>query len=467
MPDEQPDILTTLYRSCEPNEPATDEQYVESALVRGDYALTETYRAELRRANEFLCFLFTGHIGGGKSSELVQLKRCLEQKTPEAGHRRYLPIYMDALEYVDEFDVSLPEILLAIATETADCLRTVEDIQLKDNYFLKRWKEVQGYLLSDVEINEGEIPLGQGKVKVQRLRTAPTSREKVRAALLPRLPSLLSEVNSVFEEARKRLKNYKPREGGEPYADIVLIVDNLEKIQRIANKEQGAPSMRSLFLEGAPQLSGLDAHVIYTVPLSFERACGPLLNQTYGRETFVMPMIKVEERGRQHLPYGNGYAVMRQILQRRVGSTPLLEVFTEDALNWIIRYSGGSVRELVKFARESSVQARNTPIDLNAAKRALRRTIALYASSIPGPHWPKMARLELDPNQYMDNDDPDYREMLESITVLEYIDGGDETNLFEKNAPWYGVNPVVRELKPFQDAVAVEAKSASSAGKTP
>ncbi|HEX9930764.1 MAG TPA: hypothetical protein VGB02_19680 [Pyrinomonadaceae bacterium] len=41
--------------------------------------------------------------------------------------------------------------------------------------------------------------------------------------------------------------------------------------------------------------------------------------------------------------------------------------------------------------------------------------------------------------------------MLENLTVLEYINGGDE-DIWEEVAPWYAVNPIVRELREFKTA---------------
>lgn len=43
--------------------------------------------------------------------------------------------------------------------------------------------------------------------------------------------------------------------------------------------------------------------------------------------------------------------------------------------------------------------------------------------------------------------------MLENLSVLEYLNGGDE-DVFAEAEPWYAVNPIVCELKKFKEAVA-------------
>jgi hypothetical protein len=45
---------------------------------------------------------------------------------------------------------------------------------------------------------------------------------------------------------------------------------------------------------------------------------------------------------------------------------------------------------------------------------------------------------------------------LEELAIFEYINGGQEDNPFDPAAPWYVVNPIVRELSQFKRAVEAE-----------
>jgi hypothetical protein len=71
------DALKHIYNACDPYMPATAEYYYNCAEARGGSALVQEFQRHLFLANDYIYFLFSGHIGCGKSSELEQLKRSL------------------------------------------------------------------------------------------------------------------------------------------------------------------------------------------------------------------------------------------------------------------------------------------------------------------------------------------------------------------------------------------------------
>lgn len=443
------DALKNIYNACDPDLPASSQYYFDCAEARGEAAFAKVVRRHLTLADDHRCFLLSGHIGCGKSSELNMLQRALTDAAPTEDC--YFPVLVDVSEYLDDYDVSMTDILLAIVTELADALRQKFNIELKDSYFTKRLAEIKQYFLSDVEINEGELQLGFAKLKVQRLRKDPTARQKVRAILEPKMSTMLEEINLVFEEARLALKK-QPTTGllKQPCRDLVIILDNLEKIRKIGAVEEGLASQRELFLERYAQLTSMQAHFIYTVPLRLVRSTdGPQLEQRYG-PLFVLPMVKVIERETRK-PFAAGIESMRQILQKRLSGLNLEEVFTDDALDFLLKYSGGHVRNLMIFVRNACAYTTTLPITLGVAQKSIRQTVNTYSSSIPEAHWQKLAQLDLSDDQRIPNGDEDYLKMFENLSILEYINGGDE-NTFEKFEPWYAVNPVVRELKKFNEA---------------
>ncbi|MBI1925760.1 hypothetical protein HYR99_16105 [Candidatus Poribacteria bacterium] len=439
--------LKHIYNACDPYKPATAEYYLDCSEARGAGALTIRFQSHLDKTQEgnYLRFLFSGHVGCGKSSELEQLKRALSHPTPL--HARYFSVLLNVFDYLDEYDVDTTDILLAIVTEVAATLRLEIKVELKDNYFVKRINEIKEFFLSDVEINEGELSLWKAKLKIQRLKRDPIARQKVREALAPKMSTMLEEINTVFDEARLAVK----KASQPPYTDLVLILDNLEKLQRFAGKEEGLASQRELFLERAPQLTGLQAHVIYTVPLRLSRSDGSQLRQRYGVDPFVLPMVKVIERSTR-TPFQPGLDCLHGLLQKRVDELSLDEVFAPDALDFLLTYSGGHTRDLMIFVREACTYSDNIPISLKAAHQAIGPTVRSYGSAIPEKHWGKLARLDQSADQKIDNDDEDYLAMLENLSVLEYRNGsGDDPFILPE--PWYAVNPIVRELQKFKTAV--------------
>lgn len=443
------DILKKIYNACDPNLPASAKYYFDCSAARGETAFAQNVQKHLARANDHTCFLLSGHIGCGKSSELARLEQVLiEARQP---NNCYFPVLINVSEYLDDYDVSSTDILLAIVTELADALRDKLKVELRDNYFTKRLNEVKQFFLSDVEIAEGELSLGFAKAKVQRLKKDPTARQKVRELLEPKMSTMLEEINLVFKEARAEVKKHRLGNAPQPCSDLVIILDNLEKIRKIGKEEEGLPSQRELFLERHTQLTGMDAHFIYTVPLRLVRSAdGPQLQQRYG-EVFVLPMIKVIER-RTRNPYQRGVDSMRAILQKRLGEVELDAAFTPEALNFLLTYSGGHVRNLMIFVQNASIYTDTLPIPLSAVQKAIKQTVNTYSTAIPDAHWAKLAQLDLSSDQRIPNGDGDYLKMLENLSILEYINGGDE-DPFAEAEPWYAVNPIVRELKKFKEAV--------------
>lgn len=441
------DILKRIYNACDPYLPASAEYYFDCSEARGETALAPIVQRHLMRADDYTCFLLSGHIGCGKSSELAKLERSLlEARQPQ---NCYFPVLIDVSEYLDDYDASSADILLAIVTELANALRTRLGVELRDNYFTKRLNEVKEFFLSEVEIKEGDLTLGAAKVKVQRLKKDPTARQKVRALLEPKMSTMLEEINLVFDEARLKIKKHRLDNAPQPCSDLVIILDNLEKIRKLGTEEEGLKSQRELFLERYTQLTGMRAHFIYTVPLRLVRSAdGPQLQQRYG-EVFVLPMIKVIERSTRH-PYQPGIESLRTILQKRLGDVKLEDAITPEALDFLLKYSGGHVRNLMIFVQNSSVYTDVLPIPLSAAQKAIKQAVSTYSTAIPDPHWEKLVRLDLSSDQRIPNGDDDHLKMLENLSILEYLNGGDE-DPFAEAEPWYAVNPIVRELKKFKE----------------
>lgn len=449
-----PDRLKTLYNACAPMKPASPAYYVDCSDVRGSTALCLTFRNHLRQCEDhFLRFLFSGHIGCGKSSELAHLAHVIEDPNPKSPYKRYFPVVVDAQDYLDEYDVTPTDILLAIVTEVASTLREKGIGELADSYMVRRLAEMKDLLLTEVGAEGADFDLGAVKTGIRLLKRNPEARKRVREKLRPQTSSFLAEVNVVFEEARILLRKKQTPKGEAPYVDLVLILDNLEKIQRFEGFGEGLPSHRELFVERARQLTGLEAHVVYTVPLSLVIAEGKKLGALYGTDPFVLPMVKIAERDPEK-PYPPGRARVRELIQRRAPDNPLVpELFEDEALDWLIRYSGGHLRDLMQFIQESVTYVEEPPITLSAAKRALGQTVALYSRSIRDSYWMKLAEVEVHPDKRIDLADADYQTMLEQLIVLEYVNGGNESDSFNPCAPWYGVNPIVRELRPFKRAV--------------
>lgn len=442
-------IKEHIYNACNPWKSATEEYYVDCTDARGSrYSLVQEFQRHLDNSTKnHRCFLFSGHLGCGKSSELRELERDLER--PEPGEKRYFTVYIDADDYLDVYDVSPTDIQLAIVAEVVAALRDRLHYELQENYFVRRFNEIKRYFFSEEEMNDAELNLGLFKFKLQRLKRNPDARQQVRAQMQQRKSTIIEEINSVFDEVRARLNRVVVAEGQSPYTDVVVIMDSLERIQKVENFPEGFSSQRELFIERYQQLVGMRAHIIYTVPLRLVRSPdGPQLIQRYGSR-YVLPMVKIKER-KTGTPYEAGIRLLKAMLEHRIGNHSLEDIFTPGALDFLITYSGGNVRELMMFVQNAIAYSDHLPIPLNVAYDAIAQSVSSFSTSIPESHWKKLVQLDLSEDQKIPNNDPDYYNMLENLTVLEYVNGGTQANRFESIEPWYVVNPIVRELQKFK-----------------
>lgn len=449
------ELLQNLYNACDPEEPADKSNYVDCGEARGGGVLGERFLRHLENAtsgsNAAPCtFLCSGHNGCGKSSELRRLEHSLLKTS--VGGRWFYPVVINFLDYMDDYDFGMADLLLTVVTELASVFREKLGIELKDDFFARRMAEAGALLRSELDSDQPELALFESKTKLRRMKIAGAKlRREVRNTLDPHVTTMAEEINTVFAEARTALRQHQPEDGGEPYDDFVLIFDDLEKIQGFEGKERGIASQRELFLENAPRLKKLRAHIITTVPLELVRFDAAQLEQKYIKAPFVLPMVKIEERdGSQFV---KGRLAVQRLLEKRVGGGDILnQMFDPIALEFLIKYSGGHIRNLLRFIREACTYPDAAPITLKHARKALAPTIRLTSATIPDSFREKLARLELSESGKIDGGDPDFTLMLRNLNVLEYIDGGDE-NPFAEEEPWYAVNPIICELPSFKTAV--------------
>jgi len=439
--------LRLIFNACNPNQPATAENYSDCREARGGDALTDQIIRQLRMADDSqqLRFLFTGHIGSGKSSELVHLVEKLRNETT-------FPIYVDFKEYLDEQDTRLEDVFVALAIELSEKFKARFNHQLEDA-LLRSWYETLRGFANGSQITEAEIGLPEdvGKLKAE-FKQNPTVRKQLHSAIKAGNISLLTEFNLLLDKANLFLAQ------NTAFERLVLIADGLEKIEQFDGRNRGLESQRQLFIESQAQLTGIAAHVLFTIPLFLYRSSedAPKLAQYYGNESFVLPMVKIHKRGNFDENYPLGHVALRAILQKRFGRIRVEgEAFEPDALEHLIRYSGGNIRNLLRFVQQAITYTDSLPIKLSAARKSVGKAVDMFAASIDEQrgHYQKLAQLELSPNQQIVTGDDAYSTLLENTTIFEYVNG-DESGAEEGDYQrWYAVNPVVRRLPKFTQAI--------------
>lgn len=442
------EIQKAIYNAFEPNVPATPRFYADCKEARGGSALVRKMIRRLKRTeNENLYYLFTGHLGCGKSSELLHLKDKLEKE------ETFFPVYIDFEEYLDKQDATLEDVFLGMISEIANRCRERFGIVTKaESYSLV--KKLFDFL-GDVNV-KGEVglPWDIAKLNIEKLKQNPSLRKQVREAIRDdEKKSLFSELSNFILEIELRLKQETE------FTKLVIIADSLEKIKRFEQEDSELVSQKKLFIDRAEQLTSIPTNIIYTVPLFLYRShYGTQLQQIYGNNVFPLPMVKIHQRGKFDEPFEIGRQELIEIINKRLHhtGTSIDRVFVKsdeedtDALKYLIKYSGGNIRSLIRLIQEASIEVDELPIDFNAARESVKQEVRSFAASVRESYWVKLAALELSANQQIENGDDDYSKMLESLAVLEYMNG-DETKIDDE--VWYAVNPAIRRTIKFQEAL--------------
>jgi hypothetical protein len=250
-----PDQWKKLYKAFDPFRPlpANDSAWVDCASVRGEEDILLGLGLEIQRSPEVTCQLYAGHRGAGKSTELLRLQEDLQ-------NQQYRVVYFAVDDGdLEPEDTQYSDILLACARQLVSQLRSASGQDDRFREWVRRLVEDLRQLgalelsLEEVSYATPEMPLGKVSSKI---KTSMSQRNVIRQKVEAEADSLIEILNAFIQSAL----------GDRAPTSLVLIVDNLD---RIVEKHEGTQSnYEQIFVNHSDQLSGLNCHVIYTVPIS-------------------------------------------------------------------------------------------------------------------------------------------------------------------------------------------------------
>jgi AAA ATPase domain len=429
-----PDI-GRLFQQCDPAKPLgpDDPRYVPCDDARGEDDLVIQLTNAIRWSDSSLHLLYAGHRGAGKSTELLRLKRNLEK--PPEGEGKFFVIYFEAdTEDIDVNDADFADVLLAIIRELGKSLRDKAQIELGSSWFSKFLGDLKTLLGSEVEFEKLEFDAKIAKFTAA-IKSSPDARRKIRDALEPNVSNLIEAGNELLDEAvtQLRIKGYK---------DLVIIVDNLDRIvlRDIPNSQFN--THEQLFINRGAQLAQLRAHVLYTLPISmvFSPKATALVN-IFGRQPAVLPMVKVITPDNKDCE--PGMDAMRKIVEKRLTAAGVEadKAFDKpETLTYLCRASGGHPRNLLILIRSACTASTTLPLTLRAAEQSVRRMTTDFERALNSPKFFDTLR-EVNDTRKLPGSEYDQL-LLYNLSVLEYLNGN----------PWYAVNPAVLLLPVFQRA---------------
>ena len=423
--------LTAAYAYCDPFtplEPGTDDGLREDlSVVRGGDRLAQIRRAIDRAGSLTTLHLLSGHVGSGKTTELLRL--CAELEARD-GHEPVTVIYLDAERLLELRDIVLEDLLLAL------WLRVGQASGAALAVLSTWWKE---RLKSRLVGLSAELPDALLDALQRVLTEVKASNEEVRktwrAAISPLSGALIEGLNAGLMELRAHKTG-----------PVLIAIDQLEKLDL-----QQANAVQTLYLDRLTLVRQLQVHVILTVPLflCYSGAGAGLLKSAFGSDPVVLPMVKVGKRlDEGGGDYADGLNAMVEMLAKRVDFPALFEGGLDTARE-IARLSGGCIRHALALTQAATELHDDPKISRESVQRAAGHLIAGYERSLPEAwveHVVHIARFQAFGATCSPADKCD---LLRYLYVLEYQNGEPQ--------PWYDVHPLVLRTRKVQRALQAQA----------
>ncbi|MEG3872908.1 MULTISPECIES: P-loop NTPase fold protein [unclassified Microcoleus] len=445
-----------FWNACNPSESlklgnAEDlRYYIDFSEVRGGKIINVFKRTITRSlSDKRTCQLFSGHIGCGKSTELSRLEKEL---TDEGFH----VVYFESTQDLDEMDLDLTDIMLAIARRVTQSLEEGK-ISLQPQRFKEFLKNSWNFLQTPVTLEaEGELfgskvkgntdgnlevslPLGIAKITAQA-KINPGLRSKLRQYMEPQANKMLELINQeIIDVAINQLK-----QGGKK--GLVVIVDNLDRIVSRPNAA-GRLLPEYIFIDRGDQLRQLNCHLVYTVPLGliFGNESEILKNRLGGGvDPKVLPMVPVKNRDGSECVEGMNL-LRRMVMSRAFPDMPpekyitlIAEVFdSPETLDELCRVSGGHLRNLMGMLF-GCLQQDDPPISQNVLKSVIRSSRDTLKNGIDNDQWELLFKVV---KEQSINGDKEYQDLLRNLWVFEYVD---------LQGNWFALNPLLMETDKFK-----------------
>ncbi len=388
--------------------------------------LTELKVGAQMSPSPYTKFLFVGHTGSGKSTELSRLVKIIESETEEPNlHRLFLPIQYSISEVVGLYNIEFIDIamsmVLGLYREIERRGYTISESQARQVYDWL-YQNHPSTRPAAYHNRDNNLDLGLDnliRLIDLRLKSDGATREKLRAHLRKYVPELIELVNQVINQVA--LISGK---------NILLIIDDLDKIQPIE------VALR-IFKEHARTLTSFNCFVIYTAPVSL--LYDPALKYLEQfLEIYYMPMFKVRTQAGNPQPSNSpDVNTLRQIICRRVRPT----LFDPGIIEMAIDITGGILRELIRVIRGCCMYCEEyglQRITLQVLEYQKHKLKAEYYRTLErSDYWwlrrVKSSKSRIDVNLHH----------LDSLCVLHYSD----------STGWFDLHPLVIEiLKEFEPA---------------
>ncbi|OKH15184.1 ATP-binding protein [[Limnothrix rosea] IAM M-220] len=453
------DLLVKIFNSFDPffpldiNNNKDASLYVDMSDSRGGAKIERDLGKTIIRCrdNRATTQLYTGHRGTGKSTELLRLKKYLEEQGC------YVVYFAADDGDIDPEDAQYSDVLIACTRQLLDKLKPYADQSLLQKWVGSRLQELKELAFAEVTFEQGkvDIPLMFAKMSMA-IRKIPSERRKIRDIIEPNTITLLESLQGFIKDAKGKLPDGKKQ--------LVVIVDNLDRIVPI-RRQGGRTNHEEIFVDRAEQLKDLGCDVVYTVPISIAYSRANELGNNYDSDPVILPITAVKTKDGEQIEAGINE--LKEVIRRRVRQhltgeercELVPQIFgSDEILQRLCLMSGGHVRDLLRLVRTSFDEIETLPITKVAARSAMIKMRDTYRRSVTSPEeWLALARVAK--TKQVEGSEQE-RQLLFSRCILQYrladeaptdVEWDDDD--WEEDAPtWYDVHPLILNIQQFKAA---------------
>ena len=349
--------LKTLYRALDFErpldiaKPADRALYVPNLHSSNGLDPIDEMRVHIENAEQPNSWLFTGHRGVGKSTELRRLAN-------ELRTNGFKVAVTDVGEYLNVGEpISIESLLLTMLAALADWAQTtLGGEQLQRSYLDRFWR----FLQTDIAITELSAKTPEGVLSAKAvLSQTPHINDLVRKAVAGATKRLWEKAVAFAGEI---VKQVRVRYGDE--TQVVLILDSLERLRVTGADAQKCYDAISHTFDLNGQFLKLNhLHVVYSVPPYLPYLI-PRVGSYFGYGLFTLPQVKVFETPSDSTtvqaaqPCAAGQALLVQSIQTRYPD--VAQLIPLAMLNELALASSGSVRDFFRLIRSACTKAQIT-----------------------------------------------------------------------------------------------------------
>ena len=382
---------------------AGDPRWVDTEAARGEYSRTRFCRTlGVGRAKRRLVapdrgyYLFCGHRGCGKSTELRRIARELHHDD------LYYVVFADATQDLDVNRLRYQDVLLhlvaKLATKMNDDKLSVEPVYLRklEDWFIERVEKISQTgafaLEAGAGTNAGLPFLAQVFRRISTaFRTNATYAGDLRRTLSNHFTDFLEGFNQLIAAAEDEIGRR-----------ILFVVDGTDRLS--------VDDAQSFVVAAAGQLQQVRGIFVYCAPVNLA------YREDNGGHSFIylfrLPAIKVADDNRLHRV--EAYTTMRDMLHRRAAS----ELFDAGVADYLIEHSGGHPRALLRLLLNAFEYAEHDRFDDPSARRAVRKMAADYRRILRSDDYRLLATI--DAGQFPVSDSGRFNNLLDNLALLEY-----------------------------------------------